>query len=148
MPILDTLKKPLEKMILNSPFHGLLSDDLALISFTDHHTGKRLAFPVEYLKENRFIRVLCPGKERCWKKFTYGAPVGILIRGKSYQGWAEIIDDAEEVKKEWKCIFKNKPDLATGLGIKVTNGVVEHFDSLPQNLIDVFILRIEISGIR
>jgi len=148
MPILDDLKIPLEKIILNSPLHGLLSDDLALISFTDHLTGKRLSFSVEYQKEKRFIRVLCPRKGKCWKKFTYGAPVKILIRGEAHQGWAEIIDDAVESLKEWKTIFKHKPGFSEEFGITLNQNGDAEISELPAELAEIAILRIEISDLR
>lgn len=148
MPFLDDLRNPIEKIILNSPLHGLLSNDLALISFTDHHTGKRLSFSVEYQKENRFIRVICHRKEKCWKKFTFGSPVKIMIRGKNFQGWAEIIDDPEEMMKEWKALLKNKFILAKDFGFKRDESGEFVFTDLPEGLQDYAVLRIDTSGSR
>jgi hypothetical protein len=148
MPLLDDLKSPFAKMILSSSLHGLLSDDLALISFTDSRTGKKLAFVVHYQRESRFIRIVCPRKESCWGKFTYGSPIEITIKGVKYRGWAEIIDDQEEMLREWKALFRHSPDKARELGVNISgNGEIDVSGSA-TTLNEFAILRIDISGER
>jgi hypothetical protein len=148
MPILDNLKNPLEKIILKSPLHGLLSEDLALVSFTDHRTGKKLSFAVEYQREKRFVRIVCSRKENCWRKFTFGSPIEITIKGTNYHGWAEIIEDREEMIKEWKALFRHRPETAKELGIELSeSGEIEIPDSA-EILSEYAILRIDISGPR
>ncbi len=134
MPFLDDLKKPLKKIILESPFHGLFSEDHALVSFTDHHTGKRLSFSVPYQKEHRIIRVVCPKGDKYWKKFIYGSPIRITIQGTEYQGWAEIIDNPDETRKEWRALIDNKPELASQLNIPVLENGEPDFTSALSSL--------------
>jgi hypothetical protein len=148
MSILDNLKSPFEKIILKSPLHGLLSEDLAVISFSDPRTGKNLSFSVEYQKEKRFIRVICSRMEGCWQKFIFGSPVEILIRGITYRGWAEIIEDPEEILKEWKALFRHKPEIARVFGIEETEPGESEFSKLPEILKDHAILRIDVSPSR
>ena len=146
MPILDDLKQPLRKIILESPLHGLLSEDHALVSFTDHLTGKRLSFSVPYQKEQRIIRVIFPKEDKYWKKFTYGSPLRITIQGIQHQGWAEIIDNPDEVQKEWRALIKNKPELAAQLGISVLEASEPDIIDILAKTTDLDILRIEVSG--
>ena len=148
MPILDDLKQPIEKIILESPLHGLLSEDLALISFTDHLTGKRLAFSVPYKKDHRIIRVICRKSDSCWKKFAYGSPLRITIQGEQFQGWAEIIDNPEEAIKEWRVLIKNKPELADQYGFLISADNEPDLEASLENTGDLAILRIEVSGRR
>ncbi|MBM3136684.1 MAG: hypothetical protein FJZ98_00680 [Chloroflexi bacterium] len=136
----------MEKMILKSPLHGLLSKDLAVVSFSDPRTGKHLSFSVEYQKEKRFIRIICSRLETCWNKFIFGSPVEILIHGVAYHGWAELIEDPDETLKEWKAIFKHKPKLAIDFGIKGSDSDNFEFLELPETLNDYSILRIDISS--
>jgi hypothetical protein len=146
MPLLGNLKIPLEKIILKSPLHGLLSDDFAVISFSDPRTGKHLSFPVEYQKEKRFIRVICSRLETCWNKFFFGSPVEILIHGATYRGWAELIEDPEEILKEWKALFRHKPKIAENFGIGDSAAGDFELAELPENLKVYSILRIDISS--
>ena len=146
MPILDDLKHPLRKIILESPLHSLLSEDHALVSFTDHLTGRRLSFSVPYQKEHRIIRVICPKEDKYWKKFIYGSPLRITIQGTQHQGWAEIIDNPEEARKEWRAIIKNKPELASQLNVSILESGDPDLDAAHAKEIALNILRIEISG--
>lgn len=146
MSLLDTLKNPFEKTILKSPLYGLLRGDLAVISFSDHRTGKHLSFSVEYQKEKRFIRIVCSRLENRWKKFMFGSPVDILIRGKIYHGWAEIIDDPEEILKEWIALFRHKPEIARTFGVEKSDAGEFEFTELPDAIKDYTILRIDISS--
>lgn len=144
MSIINNLKSPLEKIILQSPLHGLLSGDLAVISFSDQRTGKHLSFSVEYQKEKRFIRIVCSRKETCWQKFVFGSPVEILIRGVTYRGWAEIIEDPEETLKEWKALFRYKPEIARAIGIEKPDSGEFEFTKIPEFIKDHAILRIDV----
>lgn len=146
MSVLDDLKQPLKKIILESPLHRLLSEDQALVSFTDHLTGKRLSFSVPYHKEHRIIRVFCPKGDKYWKKFTYGSPLRITIRDTKYQGWAEIIDNPEEAKKEWRALIKNKPELVTQLSISLLEEGEPDLKEILTKTSSLNILRIEVSG--
>ena len=146
MPILDDLKQPLKKIIIESPLHRLLSEDQALVSFTDHLTGKRLSFIVPYHKEHRIIRVFCPKCDKYWKKFTYGSPLRIAIRDTKYQGWAEIIDNPEEAQKEWRALIKNKPNLVTKLIIPLLDKEEPDLKEISTKTSSLDILRIEVSG--
>lgn len=148
MPILDQLRKPIEKIILKSPLHGLLSDDLALISFTTLESGKQLSFAVAYVKENRIVRALCPRKEKCWKKFSFGSPVALTIRGVSFQGWGEIVKEPDELRREWESILNEKPEMAEKLGLTEKIGGEVDLADLAELLNEFAILRIEISGSR
>jgi hypothetical protein len=145
MPILDDLKQPLRKIILESPLHGLFSEDKALVSFTDPLTGKRLSFSVPYQKEHRIIRVICPKGDKNWRKFIYGSPIKITVQGTQYQGWAEIIDDPEEARKEWRAILKKKPDLAAQFSIQILESDEPDLDDFLARVCMHDILRIEIS---
>ncbi|MDP2964760.1 MAG: hypothetical protein Q8N39_01830 [Pelolinea sp.] len=146
MSILDDLKLPLRKIILESPLHGLLSEDHALVSFTDHLTGKRLSFSVPYQKEHRIIRVICPKGDKYWKKFTFGSPLRITIRGIHYQGWAEIIDNPEEAQKEWRALIKTKLELVTQLNIPLSEEGEPDMKEILTKTSSLDILRIEVSG--
>jgi hypothetical protein len=146
MPFLDDLKKPLMKIILESPLHGLFSKDNALVSFTDHLTGTRLSFSVPYQRDHRIIRVICPKGDKYWKKFIYGSPLKITIQGSQYQGWAEIIDDPEEVQKEWCALIRNKSDLITQLGLSADEKGNNDLNFILAKTAGLDILRIEVSG--
>lgn len=146
MPILDDLQQPIKKIILESPFHRLFSVDQALVSFTDHLTGRRLSFSVPYQKDHRIIRIICPKGDKYWRKFIYGSPLRITIQGMQHQGWAEIIDDPEEAQKEWRVLIKDKPELAAQLQFTNLDSGEPDIRDIMTKTTNLDILRIEVSG--
>lgn len=146
MPFLNNLKNPIEKIILNSPLHGFLSDDLAIIKFTDQYSGKKLSFPVEYQREKRFIRIVCSRNDPCWRNFTFGSPVEILIRGVRYRGWAELVEDGVELVKEWSALLRHKPEIANNFGIELPDNNSGDLPAIPKEMENYVILRIDISS--
>jgi hypothetical protein len=148
MPLLSNLKNPIEKIILSSPLHGLLSDDLAVIRFTDQRSGRVLSLPVEYQLEKRFMRIVCSRKESCWRNFSYGSPVEILIRGVNFRGWAELIEDETELLKEWSALIRHKPDIVEKIGFEFPDLETSDFTTLPDEVGNFIILRIDISNSR
>ncbi len=124
----------------------LLSEDHARVFFTDNQTGKRLSFSVPFQKEHRIIRIICPKRDRYWRKFVYGSPIKISVHGTQYQGWAEIIDNPEEAQKEWRALIKNKPELGVQFRISTLKTGEPDLKDIETKTCDFDILRIEISG--
>lgn len=145
MPILDDLQEPIRKIILESPLHKLLGQEKALVSFTDHLTGKRLAFSVPYHKEKRVVWVIIPKEGKNWKKFSFGSPLRIAIKGVCYQGWAEIINNPEEIKEEMLSIIKSNPDFSSHIGIPRIDNEKLDLQKYLLNNSEINLLRIEIS---
>jgi hypothetical protein len=145
MPILDDLKQPLRKIILENPLFGFFNETLALVSFIDSKNGRRLSISVPYVKEHRIIRIICPKSEKCWKKFSDGSPVSISIKGEGYQGWGEIIDDPVEIQKEWFSMIRKKPEIISQLGISNNSDEELDTEEIYSRVKEWDILRIEVS---
>lgn len=89
---------PMMKFILRSPFHGLLSNGLGVITFTGRKTGKQFSTPVAYnWLDERSIMVFTRFRSRWWKNLENGETIYIRIRGKDYSAKPEIIRDNDIV---------------------------------------------------
>ncbi|MGE5642713.1 MAG: nitroreductase/quinone reductase family protein, partial [Byssovorax cruenta] len=51
--------------VLRSPFHGMLSNSMMLITVTGRKTGKKYTTPVGYFRENGDLLVLT-SRDRTW----------------------------------------------------------------------------------
>ena len=51
--------------VLRSPFHGMLSNGMMLITITGRKTGKTYTTPVGYYVENDYLWVIT-SRERTW----------------------------------------------------------------------------------
>ena len=115
-----TEKKPLEpisdlltKMILQSPFHMLIDKKTALIEFTSRRSGRFARQPIHYLRKDNIIQALCDEGKDWWKNIKSGAPVKLVINGKKYRGWAEVIEEKDKIIREWVAFVRS----LTGRGL-------------------------------
>lgn len=89
--------------ILRSPWHGMRSERLLLLTFTGRKSGKEFTTPLRYVQEGETLRmtVVYPW----WKNLVGGATVRVLLRGKIRSGTAEVRpaeDEEAEVKVHLK----------------------------------------------
>ena len=107
-------KKPLEpisnlltKMILQSPFHILIDKKMALIEFTSRRSGRSARQPIHYFRRDNIIQSLCEKGKDWWKNIKSGAPVKLVLNGKKYQGWAEVIEEKDRIIREWEAFTRS-----------------------------------------
>lgn len=91
---------PTMKTILRSPFHGLLSNGLAIITFTGRKSGKIYRTPVAYHVESDNV-VYVFTRSPWWKNLTDATSINLRIKGKNRQFKPEIIQDNARV---WEII--------------------------------------------
>ena len=75
------------KFILRSPFHGMVSKTVLLITFTGSKSGKTYTTPVDYSQEGDQVYIFTHAN--WWKNLRGGAPVTLRIRGRELRGLAE-----------------------------------------------------------
>jgi len=107
-------KKPLKpisdylvRMILQSPFHKLIGEKTALIEFTSRQSGRVACQPIRYFRKGNIIQALCERGKDWWKNIKDGAPVKLVLDGKKYQGWAEVIEETDKIIKEWRFFVRS-----------------------------------------
>lgn len=79
------------RLLLRSPFHPLVSRQLALITVTGRRSGREFTFPVGYRVEGDQVRVNVgwPDQKLWWRNLRgEGAPVRLSIRGVERAGHA------------------------------------------------------------
>ena len=86
MWFMNNFANPFVRLILRSPFHGLLRADLLLIKYQGRKSGKYFTLPVQYARCDRTIYILpgSPGQKTWWRNFRTGLPVQVVLHGKAY----------------------------------------------------------------
>ncbi len=87
---------PVVKALLRSPLHGLISQDLMVLSFTGRTSGKQYAVPVGYLQQNNRLYFSCLAG---WWQNLPGARVTVRLRGQDRGGTAARIVDPERIRE-------------------------------------------------
>jgi len=87
----QTLFNHLVTWLLQSPFHGVLSTHLMLLTYTGKRSGMQRHVPVTYLQEENIVTAFCERDVTWWKSLRGGAMVAVRLRGHDYTGRATPI---------------------------------------------------------
>lgn len=82
--------------ILRSPWHGMRSQRLLLITFTGRKSGKEFTTLMRYVQEGETLRLLVV-RSPWWKNLREQATVRILLRGQMRTGTAEVLPEEDGV---------------------------------------------------
>jgi deazaflavin-dependent oxidoreductase (nitroreductase family) len=104
--------------LLRSPLHGLISNQLLLLTYTGRKSGKQVTVPLGYARRENTILLLT---DHAWYKNLLANPQVVLrLQGKNYTGSAEVIsDDKAVVEQEMIYFVKQRPGGARAYGVKM-----------------------------
>ena len=114
--------------VLRSPFHGMLSNGMMLITVTGRKTGKAYTTPVGYYEEGGCLWVLTSLDRSWWRNLQGGANVKLLLKRKSVNGFAETELNEKAVEARMYEYIKHVPQAAKPMKIRVENGVANAED--------------------
>lgn len=109
--------------VLRSPFHGMLSNGMMLITVTGRKTGKKYTTPVGYFRENGDLWVLTSRNRTWWKNVHGGADVSLLLKRQQVTAFAEPQLDVRLVQDRMCAYLHHIPQAAKSLGIHMENGI-------------------------
>ena len=91
---------PVLKVLLRSPLHGLVSKHLMLLSFVGRKSGKR--YEVVVGRHNLGDILSVPTGSRWRINLRGGAPVEVTIGGMRKAGYAELVEEPDEVVRVYE----------------------------------------------
>lgn len=77
--------------LLRSPFHGVMSGSVMLVTVTGRKTGRTYTTPVNYVKDGDEITVVSRLDRTWWRNARGGAPVTLRVRGRDVRGTADVV---------------------------------------------------------
>jgi F420H(2)-dependent quinone reductase len=97
--------------LLHSPFSGLASTNILLLTITGRKSGRFYEFPVRYVLEGNTIIIAARKEARWWKNLVGGAKVTMQLRGKKVSGIANAFTDEDSVASTMRALHPNsKPE--------------------------------------
>ena len=108
--------------ILRSPFHGMLSNGMMMISITGRKTGKKITTPVGYYMEGEYLWVITSRERKWWRNLQGGATVDLVLRRKPVQGFAELELDEKAVEARMSEYLRHIPQAASRMGVRIEDG--------------------------
>ena len=79
--------------ILRSPWHGMRSQRLLLLTFTGRKSGKEFTTPIRYVQEGETLQIKVLVEYSWWKNLCEQAAVRVLLRGQWRTGIAEVLPE-------------------------------------------------------
>ena len=107
--------------VLRSPFHGILSNGMMLITITGRKTGNTYTTPVGYYEEGGYLWVITSRERMWWRNLQGGAKVGLLLKRKHVLGETETELDENSVEARMVEYLRHVPQAAKPMGIRVEN---------------------------
>jgi deazaflavin-dependent oxidoreductase (nitroreductase family) len=129
--------------VLRSPFHGMLSNSMMLITVTGRKTGKTYTTPVEYYQAGGYLWVMTSRDRSWWRNLQGGADVKLLLKRKSVNGFADVDLDGKVVETRMVECVKHIPRAAKPLGIHIENGVA-NLDDVARTAKERLFVRIKL----
>jgi len=132
MWFMNKIANPFVRLLLRSPFHHLMSAVVLLITYRGKKSGKEYTLPVQYVQDEKYIYILpgMPEQKTWWRNLKGGAPVRIILGGKSLAGSGLLLRqdvDAEAITKGFALYLQRFPALAKAHHVRLdANG---HFNS-------------------
>lgn len=108
--------------VLRSPFHGMLSSSMMLITVTGRKTGRKYTTPVSYYRENGDLWVITSRDRTWWKNVQGGAEVALLLKRNIVNAFAEPELDEKAVEARLCEYIRRFPQAAKPMGIRVEQG--------------------------
>ncbi len=108
--------------VLRSPFHGMLSSGMMLITLTGRKTGKTYTIPVGYYVEGEYLWVITSRERKWWKNLQGGAEVRLLLKRKPAHGIANVELDEKAVEARMYEYLRHVPQAAKPMKIHVEDG--------------------------
>ncbi len=81
--------------ILRSPWHGMRSHRLLLLTFTGRKSGKEFTTPIRYMQDGETLQMIVVYP--WWRNLVGEATVHVLLRGKIRTGTAEVLPEESGV---------------------------------------------------
>jgi hypothetical protein len=110
------------KTILRTPLHGMLSSGIMLVTYTGRKSGRRVAVPVNYIRDGEDDSILWTTslrKRTWWRNLRGGAPVMLRLRGRNRSALGTAIEDEEGVVAALGRYLQETPDFAKHFDIRL-----------------------------
>ncbi len=131
--------------VLRSPFHGMLSNGMMLITFTGRKTGKQYTAPIGYYREGDYLWVVSSRDRNWWRNLRGGADVNLLLKHKPVHGFAEAELDCKIVEARMIEYLQHIPQAAKPMGIRVENKI-PNAEDIARVAKDKLFVKIKLNG--
>ena len=92
----DRWYNPLMRWLLRSPFHGLVSRGVLLLTFSGRKSGRTYCTPISYSQSGSELQLITHRGRAWWRNLEGGVPVIVRLRGKDRPAVASVVDASRD----------------------------------------------------
>ncbi len=140
--IFGKILNPIIQSILKSPLHPLMSEHSLVIKYTGRESGKEHSFPAYYHLAGSSLQVLIEKTEDWWRSLRNGANVKVIVKGNELRGWAEAVQDPQNMKDDFYKLLDFIPELSTELNVRRDEDGSFSSEDVKKNLQQLGLLKI------
>jgi deazaflavin-dependent oxidoreductase (nitroreductase family) len=111
---------PMMIWLLKSPFQGMVSKGVMLVTVTGCKSGKSISTPTNYLRDGNTLWVISWRDRKWWRNLRGGAKVRVLLAGQSVEGRGWVIEEENAVAESLFEYYQKSPQYAKYVGIGLT----------------------------
>jgi len=100
------------KAIINSPFHPLLGENFAVITFEGRKSGKRYSTPVNVARVDGAWTVVSMRERTWWRNLRGGGKAQLRVAGQRVQVRGEVVEEQAEILAGLTNYFSQYPGYA------------------------------------
>lgn len=150
MWFMNKIINPLVRLILRSPFHGLMSGTLLVITCCGRKTGREYNLPVQYAQTGNTIYIVpgMPEKKTWWRNLKEAATVRLTVRGQAMAGKAAVLkpdSDSETILEGFGLCLRRFPAIAKANQINLVADGSFNAEELRRAAMQAVIIRVEVS---
>jgi hypothetical protein len=133
--------------ILRSPLHRLMSGSTLLITVMGRKSGRAITTPVNYARTGKQLLITSRTERKWWRNLIGGAPVTVLLQGKTLRGMADTIAgiDAAVVQK-LKAFLAERPNWAGQFGVRRGANGLFNADDLARAAGDRVVIEVDVQS--
>ena len=104
-PVKQPTSRRFMTWLLRSPL-SVFTGGLLLITVTGRKSGRAISTPVNYARDGDTLLITSKVERTWWRNLRGGSQVSVVIKGKTYQADASVIEDQAAVEHELLRFFR------------------------------------------
>lgn len=116
--------------ILKSPFHGMLSANTMLVTWSGNKSGKIYSTPVNYQRIGENLVTTSLRRRTWWRSLRNNRTVDLLLAGKHVKATGRIMETDESVAGALKAFFEAAPYMTRYFNLALD----ENHQPLPEEI--------------
>ncbi len=110
---------PFMKAVLRSPLHRLADRSTVLITYTGRRSGREYSPPVNFVRDGERLLSTSMADRVWWRNLRAGAPVQVVLKGKTYRGTGRVFEAEGEVAERLGVLARVNRMYSRYLGVEI-----------------------------